>query len=220
MDDHGQARSADVRKLLLATFVLGLFTARSGQAQSQPNAAGANASKFGVAVIDVGYIFKNYPRFNQAMEAMNTEMKSADGQLKADRDKLAQMEDQRNALKPGAPEFKKIDEDLAREKANFTIKQGTLRRDFMEREAKIIYQTYMELTTALKYYTQQHEIGVVVQFRGDPVDPNQQDDIRRAMMQPVIFQNAVDITPDVLGMLMQGVPAAQSAARPGQAAPR
>ena len=35
---------------------------------SAQNQAGANAPKFGIAVVDVGYIFKNHQRFKTTME--------------------------------------------------------------------------------------------------------------------------------------------------------
>jgi outer membrane protein len=202
---------------LFSTIVCGLISLVSSQVLAQQAAPagqpqfGANASRYGLAVVDINYIFKNYPRFTQALETLKGEMEAADGQLKADRDRLAQMEDQRNALKPGTAEFKKVDEELARQKADFSIKQGTLRRDFLEREAKIYFQTYQEVAGAVKHYSQQNNIGMVLRFNGDQIDPNQREDVMRAIMQPIVFQNSVDITPDVLSVLSGG---AQTATRP------
>ena len=145
-----------MKKFLVLSCLCVAATAAAARAQApqQPaqNTAGANAPRYGIAVVDISYIFKNYPRFTQGIEALKGEMETADGQLKADRDRLAAMEEQRNTLKPGAADFKKLDEELARQKAEFSIKQGTLRRDFLEREAKIYYQTYLEVSTAVRTF--------------------------------------------------------------------
>jgi Skp family chaperone for outer membrane proteins len=52
-------------------------------------AFGANAGRFGMAVVDVSYIFKSYPRFTQLIETLKTEMKTADADLKVIVDRLA-----------------------------------------------------------------------------------------------------------------------------------
>ncbi len=193
-----------MRKLLLSAATIGLVSV-TGAAQAQQAAApvvhGANAAKYGIAVVDISFIFKNYPGFTGQIEALKTEMEAADGKLKADRDNLVQMEERRNTMKPGSPEFKQLDEQLAHLKAEFTIKQGTIRRDFLEREAKVYYQTYMDVSQAVKSYATQHGIGMVLRFNGDAIDPAQREDVMRAIMQPIVHQNNIDITPDVLLLL-------------------
>jgi Skp family chaperone for outer membrane proteins len=164
----------------------------------------ANAPKYGYAVVDVTYIFKNYAKFNQQMEQMKTAMEGADTQLKADRDAVASKEEMRQQYNPGSPEFKTVDEEVARLKAEFQLKAGKIRRDFMEREAQVYYSTFMEVSNAVQYYAQQHNIGMVLRFNGDSIDPNNREDILRAINKPVVFQNNVDITPDVLALLNRG----------------
>jgi Skp family chaperone for outer membrane proteins len=178
---------------------------------------GANAARFSVAVVDISFIFKNYPGFTSQIEALKTEMEAADGKLKADRDAIMRMEEQRNTMKPGSPEFKQLDEQLAHQKAEFQIKQGTIRRDFLEREAKVYYSTYTDVSNAVRSYAMQHNIGMVLRFNGDAIDPTQREDVMRAIMQPIVHQNNVDITPDVLAVLgvdVRTLGAAPTARRP------
>ena len=192
--------------------------------QANPNAAAAagpsaNSARFGYGVVDVTYIFKHYQRFTSSMDGMKKEMESADGGLKTERDTIAEKERLREQYNPGAPEFKVIDEEIARLKAEFQLKAGKIRRDFLEREAQVYYQTYQEVSNAVQYYAQQHNIGMVLRFNGDAIDPNNREDILRAINKPVVFQNNVDITPDVLALLNRGgaaggVGAAASAGAP------
>jgi Skp family chaperone for outer membrane proteins len=145
-------------------------------------------------------------------------MESADAQLKADRDTVANKEKMREQFNAGSPEFKQVDEEIARLKAEFQLKAGKIRRDFMEREAQVYYNTYMEVSNAVQYYAQQHNIGMVLKFNGDSIDPNNREDILRAINKPVVFQNNVDITPDVLALLNRGgTPGATPAAQVGTA---
>ena len=179
------------------------------------NPAGANASKHGVAVVDISYIFKKDDHFRATMDAMKKEMEQTEADLKADRDKIAQKEEQRNAYNAGSPEYKQLDEQLARDMSEFNLKMTKLRKDFLEREAKVYYTTYVEVSKAVEYYAQHHDIGLVIRFNGEPVDPNKRDDVLREINKPVVFENQIDITPDVLALLNRD--AATTAARPGAA---
>jgi len=167
----------------------------------QQNPAGANSSRFNIGVVDVSYIFKNYQQFRSSMDAMKKEMESAEGELKAERGQVQTREEERKSFKVGSPEFKKLDEEIARLKAEFNLKAGRIRKDFLEREAKVYYQTYLEVSNMVKYYAQQHNIGLVLRFNGDQVDPNRRESVLRAINDPIVHQNNIDITPDILALL-------------------
>jgi Skp family chaperone for outer membrane proteins len=215
-----------VKKLLASVALTGAALVSAHPARAQQAAAppagtpapnySANVGKFGMAVVDVSYIFKSYAKFTQQIEGLKEQMKTADADLKVVVDQLAAKEQQRDGFKPGTAEFKQIDEQLARDKADFSIKQGTVRRDFLEREAKIYYTTYAEVSAAVKFIAERNNIGMVLRFNGDPIDPQQREDVMRAIMQPIVFQSNIDITPDVLALLNRGAapPAAQQAQPP------
>ena len=188
----------------------------SSLAVAQESGPSANAPRYGYAVVDITYIFKNFAKFNSQMEGMKTAMEAADSQLKADRDTVASKEQMREQYNPGSPEFKQVDEEIARLKAEFQLKAGKIRRDFLEREAQVYYSTFNEVSNAVQYYAQQHNIGMVLRFNGDSIDPNNREDILRAINKPVVFQNNVDITPDVLALLNRGGTPSGSPATPAQ----
>ncbi|MCC7473950.1 MAG: OmpH family outer membrane protein [Pirellulales bacterium] len=182
----------------MAIFSCGFVGIANAQA---PNPAGANSSKYGVAVVDISYIFKKHERFKAAMEGMKKEMETIEADLKADRQKIAEQEQQRSQYNVGTPEYKQMDEEIARKMAEFNLKMGKLRKDFLEREANVYYQTYLEVVDAVKYYAKRQNIGLVLRFNGEKVDPNRRDDVLREINKPVVVQDQIDITPDVLLLL-------------------
>jgi len=196
-----------------ATAVLVSVVGLTSLAQAQ-NPAGANAPKHGIAVVDISYIFDNHQRFRAAREQIKKEIEAADGQVKADQARLAQLKDQRDTYNVGSPEYKQLDEELARNLAELNLKMQKLRNDFVEREAKVYYQTYLEVADAVKYYAQRHNIGLVVRFNGARVDPNRREDVLREINKSVVFQNQIDITPDVLALINRDGQAAPQTARP------
>jgi len=226
-DDRLTARSADVKTLLyrheifnrkavvaaLIAAALMTFGLAYAQAPMGTNPAGANAAKYNIAVVDISYIFKKHERFKTSMDTMKKEMETIEAELKADREKIAGQEQQRNAFNPGSAEYKKMDEDIARQMADFNLKMGKLRKEFLEREAKVYYQTYLEIVDAVTQYAKSQHIGLVLRFNGEPVDPNRRDDVLREINKPVVVQDQIDITPDILLLVNRGVPSgAQPAA--------
>ncbi|MCI0491719.1 MAG: OmpH family outer membrane protein [Planctomycetes bacterium] len=205
-----------MRSLLLTTAAaaalstLGILSSNAQAPNAQaPNAAGLNAEKHGIAVVDISYIFKMHNRFKATMESMKGEMEKIEAELKADRDRIAQSEQQRNSFNAGSAEFKQADEEVARMMAEFNLKMTRLRKDFLEREAKVYYQTYVEVGEAVSYYAKRHNIGLVLRFNGETVDANRREDVLREINKPVVFQNQIDITPDVLALLNRDQRAAQ-----------
>ena len=204
-----------MKKLLISAAVVGLVSSAAAPVLAQSAAAapaaagfsaGASASQYHIAVVDISFIFKNYPAFTSQIEKLKGEMEAADGSLRAERDRLVQMEEERNTKKPGSPEFKQLDENLARLKAEFSIKQGTVRRDFLEKEATVYFTCYNQVAEKVKAYADKNNIGMVLRFTGDEpgVDRTAAPDreaVMRLIMQPIIHQNHIDITPDVLMML-------------------
>ena len=187
------------------------------------NAAGINAQKHGIAVVDISYIFKNHKRHQAAIEAMKVEMTSTEATLKADSEKIRQMEEQRNAYNTGSPEYKQLDEELARNIAEFKLKMDRLRKDFMEREAKIYYQAYLEVSDAVKTYAERNDIGLVMRFNGDKIDGTRREDVLREINKTVVFENRIDITPDILALVNRDVastPQMGRQAMPGSSIPR
>jgi len=166
-----------------------------------PNPAGANASKYNIAVVDISYIFKKHERFKATMEQMKKEMEGIEGELKGDREKIAALEQQRNQFNVGTAEYKKMEDDIAQQMAQFNLKMVKLRKEFLEREAKVYYQTYLEVVDAVKYYAKRQNIGLVLRFNGEAVDPNRRDDVLREINKPVVVQDQIDITPDVLALI-------------------
>jgi Skp family chaperone for outer membrane proteins len=243
MDDPLTARSADVKTLLngrwalvtiaaaVALSTFGHLSAQTLQGQATQGQApqgqaaqaplGANVSKYGIAVVDISAIFKRHARFKVTMDAMKADMERADAELKAERETITKAEAHRNTFGVGSAEYKRADEEVARMMAELQLKMGRLRKEFMEREAKVLYQTYQEVVQAVDYYAKRHNIGLVLRFSGEPIDPNRPDDVRREISKLVVMQDSIDITLEVLMLInsrdaTSQQPPAQQAGRPAQ----
>lgn len=190
-------------KTLSLAAVVALSLASGAFAQ---NPAGANAPKYGFAVVDINYVFKNHPQFRDKLEGMKGEVQAIEGQLKSSAQELMQLEQKRNSFKPGSPEFKQADEQLATKKAQFELKKQRLQKDFLEKEAQAYYEAYGQVQAEIARYAKHYKIGMVLRFNGEEPDPAIRQQILAGINRPVQYQDSVDITPDITAMVKAKYP--------------
>ncbi|MFM7206510.1 MAG: OmpH family outer membrane protein [Planctomycetaceae bacterium] len=205
----------------LAVFALAVATTVGQSATAQvpaqpaPAAPAARATPAAhVAVIDVGYIFKNHARFKQAMDKMKDEVMQAENALKGERDRINGLMEQLKGFNVGTQEYKKLEAEVAKAQGDFSVNASLQKKEFMDREAKVYLQVYNEIERAVSQFARDNGIAVVQRFDGDPVDSADRNRILGSITKAIVYYDPnIDITPDVLRMLngaaVAGVPGAQ-----------
>jgi Skp family chaperone for outer membrane proteins len=176
-----------------------------GPAMSAPAPApSAPAGGTSVAVIDVAYIFKNHARFNQSMTDMKRDIEAFDAHMQEESKKLQKKQEEMQAYAPSSPQFKKADEELAKMKSDFQITVQSKKRDFLEQEAKVYFNIYREVEEAVAVFAQRHGIRLVLRFTGDEMKPDDRASVLQGVNKPVVYQQNLDITMDILSKLNAG----------------
>ncbi len=184
-------------------------------APAAPAAAPSASPATLVAVIDVGYVFKNHARFKAAMEKMKEQVMAAENGLKTERDRINSLMEQIKGFNPGTPEFKKLEADIAKAQGDFNVSAQLQKKEFMDQEAKVYLTVYTEVEKAVELFAREHRIAIVHRFDGDPVDNSDRNQILRGITKPIVYiEPGIDITPDILKVLNTPAVAAQPAAQP------
>jgi Skp family chaperone for outer membrane proteins len=200
---------------LAATIVAtlaGFFSfASSAQAQAR---AGHN-----IAVVDVSVIFKKHARFLAMTEQFKKEVAAAETRLKDEYNEIKSLQTQLAGLQAGSPDYKQMEQRLAKQMADWQLKGQMQKKDFMEAEGRIYFQVYRELDDAVKRFAQKHTIALVLRYASDPVDdPNDRGEIVRGINKSVVYVDpTLDITEHILSDLNRSGAAVSWV--PGTAAP-
>lgn len=182
-----------------------------GQAPAQAPAPSGPAVH--VAVVDVGYIFKNHAGFKQSMDKMKDEVMAAENKLKGERDRINGLMEQLKGFNVGTNEYKRLEAEIAKAQGDFNVNAQLQKKDFMDREAAVYMKVYDQIEKTVAQFARDHRIAVVHRFDGDPVDSADRNQILRGITKPIVYyEPGIDITVDVLKML-NGTPVA-GAARP------
>lgn len=158
-----------------------------------------------IAVIDISHIFKNHAGFKQAMDGMKKEVEAFEAELRSRGKEIEGLREQMRNFKSGSPEYKGIEEKMAKRAADGQAQTQLKRRDFLEREAKIYYDIYMEIGAAVAQFSQRNGISLVVRFNSAPIEGTDRNSVLEGVNRAVVFQQNLNITPMVLQMLNRRV---------------
>ncbi|MEX2559382.1 MAG: OmpH family outer membrane protein, partial [Pirellulales bacterium] len=153
------------KSLFLAVSVAAVsFHLTAGEAAAQ-RAAGPE-----VAIIDLGYIFKNHVRFKMMTDDLRADVDQAEADIKAAKGALEKLAQGLESYRKGSAEYKSLEEEVARRSSDLNLQIKVQKRNFVEQEAKNLYSVYQEMVERVKYYADQNGVALVLQFNGDPIE--------------------------------------------------
>lgn len=174
-------------------------------AQQQPGAAtqgGLQPGPTNIAVIDIAAIYKAHSRFSQMMNEIKADMEAADGAVKKERDTLKGMVDSMEQFRSGTPDYKRLEEEIARRQADLATRVQLQKKEFLLREARVHYTVYQEVMQEVDYFAASHGISMVFRFNSEPIDVERPEDVLRHINRPIVWvPQGCNITPYVLERL-------------------
>jgi Skp family chaperone for outer membrane proteins len=147
---------------------------------------------------------------------MKAEVKTFETSLQARGQQMNDLRKKMQPFAPGSPEYKKLEAEIMRVQADGQIAAAQKKKEFLEREAKIYFEVYNEVTAEVAKFAEQHGIGLVIRFNSEPIDPTNRQAVLEGVNRAVIFQKNLNITNAILQRLEQ----TQVSNRPAAAAPR
>jgi Skp family chaperone for outer membrane proteins len=180
-----------------------------------------------VAVVDIGYIFKNNDAFKRAMERVKQEVSASDAAFRARAQELVAKAKQLEVLKPESAEHKALVAEIASAQAQVQADMTLKRKEFLQKEAALYHAFYEQVRGEVQTFADNHGIGLVLRFSADQVDPNDRQSVMQGVNRPVVYQRNLNITYDIVDQLNRRSassstarrPAAKSASRPRSAVP-
>jgi Skp family chaperone for outer membrane proteins len=175
----------------------------------------------GVVVIDIKYIFDNHARFKQSTDLLKRDAEEFQSAIRAREKGLREKTEQAKDFNPGTPEYKKVEEEVAKLASDLQVEMALKRKEFMEREAKLLYTTYTEISDRVARFADENGISLVLRFDSSAINADDRGSVQAGINRSIIYQRQLDITLAVLEQCNRDKPAAGPAATgPGGAAPK
>lgn len=194
----------------------------AGVRPAGPAPTGAPAASTSVVVIDIANIFKNHIRFNEKMKEIKAEIDAFEASIRAEQTKFNQKREGLAQWNPSSPEYKKLEEELARMQSEVQVQVGLKRKTFLEQEAREYYKTYKEIEQSVAVFAQQNRISLVLRFNGDEMKPDDRNSVLQGVNKAVVYHDRLDITEWILKDLNRGAMSApvSPSGQPGAPQPR
>lgn len=157
------------------------------------------AQGMNVALLDVGYIFKNHKGFETQMDAMKADVANFEEGLKQQQQQIQAAGKQISSYKPGSPDYKRIEEQTTKQLADLKVKTQLKRKEIMENEAKIYLATYKQVYAAVEAYAKKNRIDLVLRYDRETNSGNADPrETLKIINRPVIYNDALDISDAIL----------------------
>ncbi len=192
----------------LVTMTLGVTPKASAQGQAQIDR--------GVAVVDLKYIFDNFPWFTAEKQRIDDDLKKAETEMQAEKTAAEQLKAKRDECRKGTPDYVTRDQQLIRAQTELNVKIQTTRKKFVEREANLYFNAYKTIVAQVESYAAYYGYSLVLRYNKDLLDADESSDPRKvalALNKPVVWTkpntaqlhdpNNRDITNGVLEVLKQ-----------------
>jgi outer membrane protein len=170
-----------------------LLVAAVGQA-AEPAAATDTASHR-VALVDIGYIFKNYQKFSTLTASLGELIEESDTQARAQLEQMRALQERLNntSLASDSPEQKQLAAQLVALQNALQASRQVNQRDLVRKEAEIYKTAYLEVQDSVKKYAKHYGYTLVLQFtRPDLSSAGSARDILDQLNNPVIYYSAQD----------------------------
>jgi Skp family chaperone for outer membrane proteins len=200
--------SAVMAAILVVCFV-GTCLVHSSAFAQPPMSPGMQAASPGVYLVDINYIFKKHVRLRAQLKELTEEGAKVQ---KGFEDQLRELQEQSKPLgpggyKPGTMEYTQLEERLVKQKADIQAQIQLKRKDFIQREARLYFNAYREISEEVARYCQQRGIALVMNFNGDAIHDDNPEDVARGISNKVVFYNrALDLTPEILPAFVKQLP--------------
>jgi Skp family chaperone for outer membrane proteins len=165
----------------------------------------AGSASKSVVVIDMGKVFKEHVRFKQQMDVLKKDMEAFQAFARSEDTKLRdRAEKLKSTYQKGSPEYKREEEAITRQASELQLQGATKQKDLMEREAKVYYNVYNEVATAVATFADAQRISLVLRYNSDPINPDDRNSVLAGVNNMIVFQRNLDITNIIIEEVNRG----------------
>jgi len=192
--------------ITLATFVA---AATLTTLVSQPSALAQGQGGI-VVVLDMVRVFKAHPGHQAAMTRIEARAEEMRKDFQQQQIALQEKAKQAASQYQGS-QLDQIEIQLRQEEVTLQTKARQAQTELMKSEAEAFYKTHSEVMTIVQELCQQYNIGLVLGYDSEPIDPNRPESVIRGVQRSVVYQTN-DLTDHVLHKIPGAIPGAGQAA--------
>lgn len=208
------------KPILLLSVVLGVAGAAylTGSAAAQNKRQPVPIAPASIGLVDLEYVFKNYKRFVNQSERMQTEFKQKRDELTQLDERIKQLELERKKFNVASDEYERRDNEITRLRADLRAQAEQAEKDFARRDAAMLQKTFQDIQAMIRQTAEAKKLTMVLQTHGTRTDAAATPaEIRRDLNRFVLYnESSIDITKFVVFNLNRWYDSAVSGTKPNR----
>ncbi len=181
-----------MKTLVQLTLVLGLIAVSCNSIQAQET--------FGtIVVLDVSKVFKSNEYFNKQIEGVQAQAQKLKADVEASQQQLRENAQKINeTLAANSPDRKAAEAKLEQEMTSLRTYARQSETELMTQEAKIYYDTYLQMQNIVTTAAQANNIAMVLRFDSSEINKDDRGSVVALVNRGIVFQSKSDITDFVI----------------------
>ncbi len=180
---------------LLATWFATVGLTLSAFGQDPPTA------DLSVGLVDIQQIFRDHAPFAEQIDAHQTEAEAAQKQIARKEAAFQQVVEQLRSMKQDSKEFGELQRKAQKMAEELQATTPKVREAFAKRELDLNVEFHKAIRAAIEKVARERKIKIVLNRTKRSLDSEDPKEQLTAINQQVLYEEGVDITPDVLKIL-------------------
>lgn len=159
------------------------------------------ADPSGLAVLDIGRVFREYRQFNERLGGIREEIEEAQQRLALRQVELEAAQRELQGHTPGTADHERAQRLLIRLQNDFQTLARELQQEVAQQEAALFSQAYEQVLAQVRDYARRHTLRLVLRAHEPPLNREDRASVMGWVNRDVIFQQGLDITDAILAEL-------------------
>lgn len=166
------------------------------------------AGQASLVAIDMGAVFESHPLFVTQLEGLKQEIRQFEEDQTRQREALNGKFQLLRGTDPNGEEYRQGEAEIASQAANLDVQKRLRGKEFAQKEAKIYYEIYTDVSSKVAAYCQHHGISTVIHYNSRPMDLQNPATIMERMGSNVVYARPDWEITQAIKDLCQATPAA------------
>ena len=167
------------------------------------------------ALVSLASLTNNAASLKQSLEALKKDHEAKAATFKAESERGNQMAEQLSKLQPNSPEFKKLEREIFKLRADFELHGKRATEETQNAESKVYLNFSKELRNEVAAFAKANGVQLVLRYEPEPQELTDPRAVLQEINKLVVYQRGLEATPALLEAMNRraGAGAAPTAGR-------
>ena len=166
-----------------------------------------------VVVVDIAVVMENNDKFKAKLEGIQAELDAFDKTLDAKREEVKAKVEELRGYKAGSTAYSALEQEIAQIQSDVSVQMQIKRKSVLMKEAQVFYDSYNEVISHIKSFSERNGISLVLNFDSKPIDPASRESVLKGVNKDIVYQRSLNITTYIIKSI-NGASAANVGAKP------